>query len=724
MIIRLKQNSNNQEIEKLENTLKENQFDVFKSYDKEKHIILGAVGPKKAKSKPDYLEYYSNIIEEVIIPKESFLLSSRAFHPLNTVINVKDVQVGGDELIVMAGPCAVESREQVIEAAELVSKCGAKILRGGAFKPRTSPYSFQGLGETGLKYLREAGDKFGLPIITEVLDTKDVQMVAEYADIVQIGARNMQNFRLLSDCGKIDKAVLIKRGLAATFEELLMSAEYVMASGNNKVMLCERGVRTFEPMTRNTLDISAISMLKCITHLPIVADPSHAIGIRNQVIPLARASVAAGSDALLVEVHPQPDKAWVDGAQSLDGEKFKNLMNDIRIIAPAVKKRPPSVVKEDKGIVKEKIFDKVSIIGCGLIGASIALNMKKTNTVNEIVAIDMDEKIEDIKIAGITDNVINHANMKNDIESSDLIIISTPITSILENLEVLSKLNLKKNAIIIDVGSTKTKINNRAKELFNNQNNNIRFYGTHPMTGSEKKGFISANPSLFYDTIWVISEDNNSLIEPKLIKFIESTGAKILVINDHDHDMISSLTSHLPQLIAVELMKNLDEKVNEYPIAKQLAAGGFRDMTRIASSPFEMWKDIYNTNTDFVRKSLEGFIARLNKTLDKLGASDQNDYLQKNFEQSAACRLGIPTLSTGFLKPLSIISVGINDKPGALSLITTALAQAELNIKDLQIVKIREDQDGYLHLAFASKMEAEKAIDILRKVGCETKLIE
>jgi 3-deoxy-7-phosphoheptulonate synthase len=246
------------------------------------------------------------------------------------------IGVGGNEVVVMAGPCSVESREQLFSTAEAIAKAGAKVLRGGAFKPRSSPYSFQGHGEDALKLLQEAGEKFGLLVISEVMEISQIPMMLPYVDILQIGARNMQNFNLLRELGKVRKPVLLKRGIAATFEELLLSAEYVMSGGNYDVILCERGIRTFETYTRNTMDISAIPIIHKLSHLPMTADPSHGTGRRDKVAPMARASVAAGADALLIEVHCNPDKALSDGAQSLFPEQFAKLMDELRMIAPAV----------------------------------------------------------------------------------------------------------------------------------------------------------------------------------------------------------------------------------------------------------------------------------------------------------------------------------------------------------------------------------------------------
>jgi len=281
-----------------------------------------------------------NGVQQVHRISEPYKLAGRGFRPDGTVIEFSNgLKIGADEVVVMAGPCSVESREQLFTVAELISKAGARVLRGGAFKPRSSPYSFQGMGEQGLKLLREAGDRFHMLVISEVMEISQIPLMLPYVDILQVGARNMQNFNLLRELGKVKKPVLLKRGIAATLEELLLSAEYIMAGGNYDVILCERGIRTFETYTRNTLDISAIPIIKKLSHLPMTSDPSHGTGRRDKVAPMARASVAAGADALLIEVHHDPDKALSDGAQSLFPEQFRTLMDELRMIAPAVHRK-------------------------------------------------------------------------------------------------------------------------------------------------------------------------------------------------------------------------------------------------------------------------------------------------------------------------------------------------------------------------------------------------
>ena len=308
-------------------------FDVHRSTGSER-TILGAVG-RGVVDDPRVLEVLDGV-HEVVRISEPYKLASRAFKPEGTIVSVGEVRIGGDEVIVMAGPCSAESEPQVFQTAAAVRRAGAKVLRGGAFKPRSSPYSFQGLGEEGLQMLRAAANEQNLKLVSEVMDVAQIDTVERYADILQVGARNMQNFSLLRELGRVRKPVLLKRGISATIEEWLLSAEYVLGGGNPDVVLCERGIRTFESYTRNTLDVCAIPVVKKLSHLPIIADPSHATGRRDKVAPMARASVAAGADGLLIEVHCDPDHALSDGPQSLFPAQFDRLMAELRIIAPAI----------------------------------------------------------------------------------------------------------------------------------------------------------------------------------------------------------------------------------------------------------------------------------------------------------------------------------------------------------------------------------------------------
>jgi 3-deoxy-7-phosphoheptulonate synthase len=334
MVVVMQEGATEDQIQRVINKLMEMGFDIHRSTGA-RHTVLGAVGAKVDFDTRD-IELLEGVAEVLRI-SAPYKLASRHFRPEGSVIKLgRGVTVGGEQVVVMAGPCGVESAEQIEAIAERVAKFGARVLRGGAFKPRSSPYSFQGLGPKGLEFMRRAADKHNLLVVSEVMDQTQIPMILEYVDVLQVGARNMQNYNLLKELGRVARPILLKRGIAATIEELLLSAEYVMAGGNYDIILCERGIRTFESYTRNTLDVSAIPVIKKLSHLPIIVDPSHGTGRRDKVAPMARAAVAAGADGLLIEVHHNPDKALSDGAQSLYPEQFEQLMKELRMIAPAV----------------------------------------------------------------------------------------------------------------------------------------------------------------------------------------------------------------------------------------------------------------------------------------------------------------------------------------------------------------------------------------------------
>jgi 3-deoxy-7-phosphoheptulonate synthase len=329
----MQQGATEVQIQRIIDRLVSDGFDVHRSTGVI-HTVLGGVGGKD--------DFDTAIVEAMDGVKEAhrivspYKLASRAFRPQGTVVKIRDVEIGGNEVVAMAGPCSVENLDQIERAADIVANAGARVIRGGAFKPRSSPYSFQGLGEAGLDLLRRAADRRGLLVISEVMDSSQIPLLCAYADILQVGARNMQNFNLLRELGRLRKPVLLKRGISATIEELLLSAEYILSGGNYDLILCERGIRTFETYTRNTFDVSAIPVVKKLSHLPMVADPSHGTGRRDQVPPMARAAVAAGADGLLMEVHHDPDHALSDGAQSMYPAQFAELMDQLRRIAPVL----------------------------------------------------------------------------------------------------------------------------------------------------------------------------------------------------------------------------------------------------------------------------------------------------------------------------------------------------------------------------------------------------
>ncbi|MBI3124446.1 MAG: 3-deoxy-7-phosphoheptulonate synthase [Ignavibacteriales bacterium] len=333
MVVILQKNATEAQVQNVVKHLEDYGFQIHKSTGTERTII-GAIGVK-----PNFDTRNISIldgVDEVYRVTTPFKLAGRSFQESNTVIKVKDVEIGGNHVVMMSGPCSVESEDQIFRLAKVVADSGATILRGGAFKPRTSPYAFQGMGEEGLKLMRAAADKYNLLVITEVMQIEQIDLIYKYADIFQVGARNMQNFSLLKELGKVDKPVMLKRGIAATIEEWLMSAEYILSGGNKDVVLCERGIRTFENYTRNTFDLSAIPVVHKKSHLPIIADPSHATGLRDQVPPMARAAVAAGADGLMIEFHHDPETALSDGPQALLPNTYLKLMEELRLIAKAI----------------------------------------------------------------------------------------------------------------------------------------------------------------------------------------------------------------------------------------------------------------------------------------------------------------------------------------------------------------------------------------------------
>jgi 3-deoxy-7-phosphoheptulonate synthase len=335
MVVVMQEGAGEKQIQEVIDRLVGLGFDIHRSTGV-RHTLLGAVGGKTGVDPRD-LELLEGV-NEVLRISTPYKLAGRTFRPEGTIVNVGGVLIGGKNVPLLAGPCSVESEEQMEAIAGALAAEGVRLLRGGAFKPRTSPYSFQGLGEEGLRIMRKVADRYGMKVVSEVMDHTEIPMMLNYVDMFQVGARNMQNYILLKELGKVTRPVLLKRGPSATIEELLLSAEYILSGGNREVVLCERGIRTFENYTRNTLDVSAIPVIQKLSHLPIVADPSHGTGLRDKVAPMARASLAAGADGLMIEVHHQPEKALSDGAQALTLPMFQKLMKELRLIAVAVER--------------------------------------------------------------------------------------------------------------------------------------------------------------------------------------------------------------------------------------------------------------------------------------------------------------------------------------------------------------------------------------------------
>ena len=394
MIVVMKAGATEQEVEAVISRIKELGFNPHVSQGVER-CVIGCIGDERTKPRLQSLEAMAGV-ENIVPILKPYKLASRQVKMARTVLNVDGVQIGGDQVVVAAGPCSVESEDQLLRTAVAVKEAGATVLRGGAFKPRTSPYEFQGMGEKGLKLLAKAREVTGLAIVTEVMSDKDVALVASYADVLQIGARNMQNFALLKSLGTCGRAVLLKRGMSSTVRELLMSAEYIVAGGNPNVMLCERGIRTFETVTRNTCDIASVAALNELTHLPIILDPSHATGKRSLVPALSRAGVAIGADGLIVEVHPCPEKAFSDGAQSLEIAQFRRMMADrgaasvsTAALADKTRRRVTAVPIEYRGF---EVGDEF-LIGYGLDWQGHYRNLRSVWAV-----LDMEALIDDPRV--------------------------------------------------------------------------------------------------------------------------------------------------------------------------------------------------------------------------------------------------------------------------------------------------------------------------------------
>lgn len=709
MIVIMESGASPENIAGAEEQLKHFGFKVYRSQG-ETHTVLGAVGQPKRDVDERELALLPGVREVKRISKP-YKLVERTANVSGTVVDASGCRIGGDDLVIVAGPCAVESREKIKRSAAEVRMAGAHMLRAGAFKPRSSPYSFQGLGEEGLCYLREAADAESMPCVTEVLDASQVDLVAQYVDVLQVGARNMQNFFLLSALGRIDKPILLKRGMAATIEELLLSAEYIVASGNPKVILCERGVRTFSTSTRNTLDLSAIPVLRKLTHLPVLVDPSHATGLREYVAPMARSAVAAGADGIMVEVHPDPDRALSDGPQSLKPHAFAELMADLRIIAPAVRRRLPTAKKQKPSRIQEPLFSNMTVIGVGMMGASLALGFRESGVVNAVNGVDVPEAFDAINNAGVVDQVFEINKLSAAVETSDLVVIATPVHAIVQTLGIIAP-HLKPGTLVTDIGSTKAEICDTAKTL----PEHVPFIGGHPMTGSERKGAAFADPLMFFDAVWALCPGEN-VSKELLARFrhaIGALGALPILFDPKRHDRLAAATSHVPRLIAAALSNSVGRLSKEDALAPQLAAGGFRDLTRTATSPYAMWKDIFETNQTMILERLDAFQNDLSKLKNALS---EHTVLESEFAEAAAYRLNVPQHLQGLVPPEAELIVRLEDTPGALASIVTPLATEKINVRDIQVLKQRQDEDGVLRIAFADSRTAQLAAEVLRRSG-------
>ena len=510
MVVVLENNVSDSEKSTIRNFLESKGFKVREIVG-ENDTIFGAVGSVSIDKRE--VELLKGV-EKVVPIHKPYKLASRELKKEDTIFSVGPVKIGGNRLVVIAGPCAVESREQIIESAIAAKEAGAVMLRGGAFKPRTSPYSFQGLGKEGLEYLREAGDLTGLPVVTEVVAPGDVEMMKEYIDVYQVGARNMQNFELLKKVGSMGMPVIIKRGMAATIEEWLMAAEYLLASGTEKVILCERGIRTYEPYTRNTLDLSAIPIVRKLSHLPVIVDPSHATGLRNKVLPMALAGVAAGANGLIIEMHPNPDVALSDGPQSLYPEQLEKLICDIEALTPVIGKELARLPrKSESEAIKKNMKGSSDMPKAAFQGKPGAYSEKAVKLHFE------EDGVTSIPCESFKD--VFDAVLKGDVQWGVVPIENSLAGSILENYDLLSL-----NPDIKIVGEVKVRIRHNLIANKGTSLKDISKVYSHPQALAQCAVYLKKNnmdPVTYYDTAGAVA--NLSSFEDSSCAAIGSTEA-------------------------------------------------------------------------------------------------------------------------------------------------------------------------------------------------------
>ena len=568
------------------------------------HTCSAASGPVQDMDPADF-EVMDGVKEchRIVSP---YKLASRNFRPGGTVVRVGDVEIGGDRVVIMAGPCSVESEEQIERTAEAVARAGAVVLRGGAFKPRSSRLTASRVwASRASSYFARRPTATVCKVISEVMDTDQISLVAEYADILQVGARNMQNFIAAAEARRAAKPVLLKRGPAATIEELLLSAEYLLAGGNYDVILCERGIRTFETYTRNTMDISAIPVVKKLSHLPIVADPSHGTGRRDKVLPMARAAVAAGADGLIIEVHHDPDA----GAQRRGPVAVAGAVRRAHGPAPDHRSR-----RGQKGLIAAHA-DGLHCLGVGLIGGSFALALRRAGFDGRIIGVSSPRTVEEALAHGIIDEA---RPLDQAPPESDLVYLSQPITRILEQLETIGE-HLHPGALVTDAGSTKVQIVETARRHIRN----ATFLGGHPMAGKETRGAAAADADLFTGRPYALTPLGGLLPDTEpvaaFLGWIRKIGARPVTLAPEQHDRLVALSSHLPQLASTALAATIAAAPASAEVAS-VAGPGLLDSTRLALSPFEIWSDIVATNREAIDEALAAYIRQLEQIRVRLGS--------------------------------------------------------------------------------------------------------
>lgn len=598
MIIVLKPNQRQETINEFVNKLTTNYDVQVNTWVGTQSTVLGLIGDTTAIDS----EYVAaqEFVESVKRVQEPYKKANRKFHPDNTVISLPTGQkIGDGSLALIAGPCSVESEDQICEIAESVKRSGAMFLRGGAFKPRTSPYAFQGMKAEGLELLSKAKKKTGLPIVTEIMSIEHLPLF-EDVDIIQVGARNMQNFELLRQLGKTRKPILLKRGLANTIEELLMSAEYIMAEGNEQVILCERGIRTYETMTRNTLDISAVPVIKKLSHLPVIVDPSHASGINWLIEPLAIAAAAIGADGLIIEVHNDPSHALCDGAQSITPVQFDALAAKVK-----------EAFRNGSGAMKKKIV----LVGLGLIGGSLAKALK-LSTEHEVLGVDIsDETLLDACSCG----AIDRKATLQDLEEADMIYLCVYPEEVIRFIEEYGK-RLKSDCIVTDTCGIKKQVCRQMNLL--QANGNFIFVGGHPMAGKERSGFSASDPSIFVGASYLITpcgapewavEEVSSLA--KGMGF-----GRVVLTTPEKHDQIIAFTSQVPHVLACAYV--MSPRCREH---QGFSAGSYRDVSRVALINDELWSRLFLDNREALLREIDTLIGNLEKLRDAVAGQEEGE---------------------------------------------------------------------------------------------------
>ena len=589
----------------------------------ETQTIIGVIGISPEEKVPLADQYDAlPFVDKCVFISKPYKVVDKAFRPEGTTINVRGIVIGGEKAVMMAGPCTVETEEQIMESARLVKAAGAHILRGGAYKPSTSPYSFHGHGVDALKMLAQARAETGMPIITEVMDVRDVETVCEYADILQIGTRNAQNYNLLREVGKVRTPVMLKRGMSSKLEEWLQAAEYIADQGNYNIMLCERGIRTFETYTRNTFDINAIPALKELTHLPVVADPSHGTGESVAGRRRHPRRVCRRCGRRHCRSAPAPGKG-PEGRRSIpDAESLCRTDG-----------KPEETRPDCRPDIVSGAIPVLAIIGTGLIGGSIGLAAKARGRVPmpgmggaEIVAIEENETARSVALErGAADRAVS--SLAEGLKGASLVVLAVPVPTILRLLPELPAL-LAPDAIVTDVGSVKTPIAEAGRAVLGDH-----FVPGHPMAGSEKHGMGAARPDLFQNATWAITPLTGAAREPieRVAQFAAGLGANVLELPPTEHDRAVAVTSHIPHLLAYALYGLAKRQGPDSPVW-QLAAGGFHSATRIAASSPEMWTGICLSNREPISTALRALQANLTEALDALETGDA-DRLRTLLEQ-------------------------------------------------------------------------------------------